>query len=98
MNRSHAEFTSHEAYTDAPDEHLIEGFDPEVALDLGIPIDDESVSRHRASGERAAWAGQRSEREIQLLIDAAEHAAVSEAEGIVTCANCNKPGCNGCGS
>lgn len=96
MTHRSAEYASNDHYTDTPDEHLVEGFDPEIALELGIPIDDETFARHQASGERVAWASQRTDRELQLLIDAAEHAAVSAREGNIKCGKCSRPDCNGC--
>lgn len=42
---------------------------------------------------------QKTQRSIaKVALDGAdEHAAVEEAEGRVVCANCNRPGCPGCG-
>lgn len=96
MKPSHEEYSSSEAYADTPGEHLVEGFDPEVALDLGIPVDDASLAAHIEAGA-AVRAATRTDKEIQALIDVAEHEAVNQAEGTVGCANCNNPGCLGCG-
>lgn len=71
---------------------LNEHHDTEVAEDLGIPSSPESFERHLASA--------RAVKEVlaRTAIDGAdEHAAVEEAEGRVICANCNRPGCPGCG-
>lgn len=68
------------------------GLDSEVAEDLGIPSSPESYERHLASAQAVKEALARA------AIDGAdEHAAVEEAEGRVICANCNRPGCAGCG-
>ena len=82
----------YEPYTDTPDEHLVEGFDPEVALDLGIPIDHESLTSHQASAQEVKDALSR-----RALTEAEEYAELEAREGRVLCANCNKPGCPGCG-
>lgn len=71
---------------------LNEHHDPEVAEDLGIASSPESFERHLASAQAVKEALARA------AIDGAdEHAAVEEAEGRVVCANCNRPGCPGCG-
>lgn len=82
----------YEDYTDTPDDHLVEGFDPEVALDLGIPVDHDSLTSHVESAQQVQKALSKA-----AVDGAAEHAAVVEAEGPVICANCNTPGCLGCG-
>ncbi len=75
---------------------LREGFDPETAADLGIPTSLEEVEQHIESAK-----------EVAVLIGAvvveetvdgqAEHDALDKKYGRVVCANCNRPGCKGCG-
>lgn len=84
-------------YTDTPDPHLVEGFDPEVALDLGIAIDHDSLETQKASARQVSELLDQQPDDIQALTDAAEHAALDAKYGSVLCANCNKPGCKGCG-
>jgi hypothetical protein len=77
---------------------LNEGHDPEVAEDLGIPNSADSFERHLESGEIVGELQAVNEALARTAIDgAAEHAAVVRAEGSVSCANCNNPGCPGCG-
>lgn len=74
---------------------FVERFDPDVADDLGIAIDDESLQRQIEAGKAV---GRLMTKNTILLTDGAlEHAQVEAEEGHVTCANCNKPGCPGCG-
>ncbi len=77
-------------YDETLDGDLVEGFDPEVAFDLGITGASEPVVEQL---ERPT----RTEAELQALIDAAEHEALNRSEGVVKCGTCNIPGCNGCG-
>lgn len=66
--------------------------DSEVAEDLGIPQSIESFEQQVESGRRVK------ELLAYKAVDGAiEHASVVEIEGCVTCANCNTPGCRGCG-
>lgn len=97
-NQSHEHRKPYTGYTDIPDDHLIEGFDPETALDLGIPVDFETLELQKRSAERVNELLAIYATEQRPLVDGqAEHDAVSEKEGRVRCANCNKPGCRGCG-
>lgn len=73
---------------------FVEGFDPEVAEDIGIPVDDESLVRQRVSGELVNIALSRDE---LLRREAEEYAELEAREGRVRCANCNDPTCDGCG-
>ena len=71
------------------------GVDPEVAEDLGIPMSPESYESHVASSHEVQAALATTAR--RAIDGADEHAAIEAEEGRVLCANCNKPGCRGCG-
>ncbi|MES2876659.1 MAG: hypothetical protein V4678_04280 [Patescibacteria group bacterium] len=89
----------HVPYTGYTDENLddsVEGFSPEDALGLGIPVDYDSLESHKESGRQVSEALSRDPRDIQALIDAAEHAAVNEKYGSVICGKCSNPSCPGC--
>ncbi len=73
----------------------MDGVDPEVAEDLGIPMSPESLESHtRSAHETQAALAEAARRAID---GADEHAALEAREGRVICANCNRPGCKGCG-
>lgn len=74
---------------------FVERFDPKVADDLGIATDHESLQRQIESGKKV---GRLTTRHTVLGADGGlEHAVLEAEEGHVKCANCNKPGCPGCG-
>lgn len=83
----------YEQYTTTPDDDRIEGFDPEVADDIGIPTSAERASQQFRSGEAVLALMTR-----ELPNGHTEHEALNREYGRVFCANCNKPGCRGCGS
>lgn len=69
--------------------------DPEVAEDLGIPMSPEGVESHTRSALEVQTALAETAR--HAIDGADEHAALEATEGRVVCANCNRPGCKGCG-
>lgn len=75
--------------------HEMDGIDPEVAEDLGIPMSPESYESHVASAHEVRDALGRTAR--RAIDGADEHAALDAEVGRVICANCNRPGCRGCG-
>ena len=73
----------------------MDGVDPEVAEDLGIAMSPESYESHLTSAREVQAALADTAR--RAIDGAEEHAALEAEEGRVICANCNKPGCRGCG-
>lgn len=73
----------------------MDGIDPEVAEDLGIPMSPESMEAHQHSAHEVQAALATTAR--RAIDGAKEHDALVAAEGQVVCANCNRPGCRGCG-
>lgn len=73
--------------------------DAAVAEDLGIPTSPESFEHHVTSGLKVA--GKLTESAARSAILHAdggeEHALLEALEGRIICANCNRPGCAGCG-